>query len=236
MSSAACHRSWDDPSSWTRWASGLAAGPRTVVVLLIDLCGATLALLLAFWIDADLRAATRSLDLGSHILPMYIMVAGAVFLATGLPRRMWRFTGAGDLVAIGRAAALAVLALLAAGFLVDRLTTMPRAVPLILWFTQATLLIAPRLGYASLVRREQRLAASAQAREPVLLVGAGEACALFLKALERRPDLGLQVVGVLDQGARAIGRTLSGRFVRSFDDTRRATGRGGGLSRVASWA
>jgi lipopolysaccharide/colanic/teichoic acid biosynthesis glycosyltransferase len=200
----------DDTATWSRRASRLGARPRTIVILLIDLLGATSALLLAFGIESDLRSAARGLDFGSHLLPLYLLVAAGVFLVTGLPRRMWRFTGTDDLVAIGRATTFAVLALLAAGFLVDRLATMPRAVPLILWFTQAAMLIAPRLAYASLARREQRVAAGGRAREPVLLVGAGEACAVFLKAVARRPDLGLEVLGVLDDAPWSTGRTLSG--------------------------
>lgn len=183
---------------------------RTVAVLLIDLCSAAIALLLALWIESDLRAVARGFDLSAHLLPIYLLNAAAVFVATGLPGCLWRFTGTDDLSAICRATTLAVLALLATGFVVDRLATLLRAAPLILWLTQATMLIAPRVAYASLVRRERRIAAAWRPREPVLLVGAGEACAVLLKALARCPDHCLEVVGVLDNAPGSLGRTLSG--------------------------
>ena len=95
-------------------------------------------------------------------------------------------------------------------FLLNRMSEVPRSVPVIQWFLLIAMLGGPRLGWRlwqGRRRRQHRLLADKVAL-PVLLVGTGEGSRLFIEAMQRDPKTPYCVVGMLDLGRRDIGRVI----------------------------
>ena len=70
----------------------------------------------------------------------FTLIAGGVFLVTGLYRGIWRYASVPDLFNIARAAALTGLIFLPIMFLFTRLDTLPRSFLLINWLVLVALL------------------------------------------------------------------------------------------------
>ena len=77
----------------------------------------------------------------------FTLIAGAVFLVTGLYRGIWRYASLPDLFNITRAVSLTVLVFLPVMFVLTRLEALPRSTLLIDWFVLIALLGGPRLAY-----------------------------------------------------------------------------------------
>ena len=95
--------------------------PRALVAFLHDVLMAALAFVLALALrlgDEAWRALEEGLWLPAVI---FTAVAAVVFLFTGLYRGVWRYASLSDLVAIVRAATLALLVFLPVTFLLTRL-------------------------------------------------------------------------------------------------------------------
>lgn len=145
-------------------------------------------------------------------LPAWTIAWGAVaLLLAGLPFRLstqyWRFAGAADLLGVG-AAAVATAAIYPLALHEAGLPFPGPAFPVLHALTLAVLLALPRVVYR--LKQESRLPPEEGAAAPVLLVGAGEAADLFLRALasdRRRP---FHVVGLLSLGRAQTGRRIGG--------------------------
>jgi O-antigen biosynthesis protein WbqV len=175
---------------------------RIAVNVLVDGGLAVLAVPLARWIANPA---------GSVLHPAWLLAAGcASVLVAGLPFRLslqyWRFAGIGDLLGVAGCSALA--ALLFAPAMLAGASGNP-AFPVIHALTLLVLLGAPRVVYRR-VRGRKRGVIEPEA-DKVLLVGALEDADLFLRALaqDRRPAV--QVIGLLSQGVRQVGRRIQGR-------------------------
>jgi FlaA1/EpsC-like NDP-sugar epimerase len=141
--------------------------------------------------------------------PLWVAIAAVSFLASRLYRGVWRYASLQDLWAVAQAVTIAVLAFVPALFLVDRLESLPRSVPLILGLLQLVLLGGPRFFYrvAKDRRMERRRAAQ---RIPVLLIGAGDGAELFIRAMQNDPLAPYEPVGVIDDLGRRVGRVIHG--------------------------
>ncbi len=190
----------------------LLALDRRLVAFLHDLAMAAIS----FPLSLHLRLGPDQFDYADDALriglPIFVAVAAVVFLALGLYRGVWRYASMNDLMAILRAVALTILIFLPIMFLVSRLDGMPRSVLPINAFVLVCLLGAPRFlyrtvkdgGFAHLLERADPL------RVPVLLVGAGDAAELFIRAITRNRTAPFTVVGILDPGAGPAGRRIHG--------------------------
>ncbi len=133
-----------------------------------------------------------------------------LFSAFGLYRLVLRYVGVDTLIKLFAAVALGFSILLAVDFFMpaDQAT---RPVPIGVLFIQAILVL---LGAAA-IRLAARVLMYLRAARPdggrrVLIVGAGSAGSLLLREIQSRPDLGLTVVGFLDDNRALNGRTLNG--------------------------
>ena len=119
---------------------------RAVFAFLHDLVMAALSFVLALY----LRVGDEMLTiLEPKLIVLYgvafTLIAGGVFLVTGLYRGIWRYASLPDLFNIARAAALTGLIFLPVMFLFTRLDTLPRSFLLINWLVLVALLGGPRL-------------------------------------------------------------------------------------------
>ncbi len=152
---------------------------------------------------------------GGLIHPLWFIASGAITLLVGgvpfrMPLQYWRFSGVGDLFAIAGGAVVSA----ALFTLLFHLTGFPlpsATFPAILAMTLLLMLGALRIGYR--LSQAQRVRLSAEAIQPVLLVGADTAADLFLHALRRDRSSPLRIIGLLAQGGHQTGRRIQGHRI-----------------------
>jgi O-antigen biosynthesis protein WbqV len=171
---------------------------------------------LSFWLALYLRLGD---DFGSFPLEgtfiaslLFTATCGVVFWAHGLYRSVWAFASLRDLIEILRASTLAVAIFLATDFLTMRLEGVPRTVPFMAWFIMLAGLGGSRMTFRIL--RERRLSVlwerSGGGRVNVLLIGAGDEADIFLRAVSSNPQAAYNVVGILGENAKRVGRRIQG--------------------------
>ncbi len=152
---------------------------------------------------------------GGLIHPLWFVAGGAITLLVGgvpfrMPLQYWRFSGVADLFGIagGSVVSAALFALLfhATGFPLPSVTF-----PVIHAMTMLVLLGGLRIGYR--LAQAKRVRLSAEAVQPVLLVGADVAADLFLRAIHRDRSSPLRILGLLAQGGHQPGRRIQGHRI-----------------------
>lgn len=190
--------------------SNLFTQPRNLAVLLHDTAIAFAAVWAAFY----LRIGEDMLDQLDTVFEQAALYAGlaiAVYLVTGLYRHVWAYVSLADGIAIVRATTIVVLLFVPLMFLFTRLETVPRSVPIISWFVMVTFLAAPRLAYRFFKDRRLGFVGPEQAaREPVLMIGAGDEAAHFIRATQQDGDNRYRVVGLVTANPTRVGQVIHG--------------------------
>ncbi|KAB0681524.1 polysaccharide biosynthesis protein [Aureimonas leprariae] len=143
--------------------------------------------------------------------PAFGLLVALVGLVLGMNRGVWRYASLSDLLAIVKTASLSVAVFIVAHFLLVRLEAIPRSSIVIVWAFLIILLAAPRLLYR--IYRDRRDArryhgeTGAGVRN-VLLVGAGDNADLFLKMRSERGGSGYNILGIIDERGRRVGRFI----------------------------
>lgn len=172
---------------------------RIAVNILLDGVLAALAAPLARWLAAPQDGLLH---------PLWFLAGGAItLLVSGVPFRMpqqyWRFSGVSDLLGIaGASIASSVLfscGLVAVGFPLPSLTF-----PIIYALVLLVMLGGLRVGY----RLAHRIALRRANLRRVVLIGADTVADLYLRALERNPEAGIRVVGLVALGTHQAGRRI----------------------------
>ncbi len=145
-------------------------------------------------------------------LVVFTLVCGLVFHFVGLYRGIWRYASLNDLVAIMRAASLAILLFLAITFLMTRLESVPRTSLIINWFVLVSMLGAPRVMYRVFKDRgfDHLFERESQIRTPVVLLGAGDAAEVFIREMARDRQAPYEVLAVIDEKGTRVGRSIHG--------------------------
>ena len=172
------------------------------------LCAFVLAL--ALRLNADFTALPIVAVAISAVL--FTATCAIVFSLCGLYRSVWAFTSMADLLKIVRAVTIAVVTYVVVAFLLMRLAGTPRTVPFITWFILIAGLSGSRVFFRLL--RERRLSTlwerSGSGRVNVLLVGAGDEADVFMRALSTNPHAPFNVVGILGENDKRVGRSIHG--------------------------
>jgi FlaA1/EpsC-like NDP-sugar epimerase len=181
---------------------------RAALAFVHDCAAVALAWCAAFWLRFNLDIPEEFQGAMWQRLPWVMAAYGAVFVASGLYRGLWRYASLPDLqrillaVGVGSLAAPAVLAL-------ARLAAeVPRSVYLLAPVLLVVAMGASRLAYRAW--KEGRLLAVVRQPQaaPVLVLGAGQAASLLLRdlAASRR----WRVAGLLDDDRAKHGAELLG--------------------------
>ena len=177
-----------------------------------DIAMAALAFILSMYmrLGPDFRGAYVHATV--HALPVFIGVSGFSFLVFRLYRGLWRFASMQDLLLVGQAVTLAVVLFLPALYFAGFLENIPRSVPLILWFVMLIALGGPRFVYRAV--KDRRLSISretrARGRIPVILIGAGDGAAQFIRAMHGAQAPYWVVAALDDEGLGLTGRKIHG--------------------------
>jgi FlaA1/EpsC-like NDP-sugar epimerase len=172
----------------------------------------------SFWLSLYLRVGDDIFDIPSQLLVSYglafAVIAGAVFWGTGLYRGIWRYASLPDVVALLRAVTIVMLVFFPAMFVATRLDGLPRSLIGINWLVLAALLGGPRFGYRLFKDRSfGRLLERGAARNgsvPVLLIGARDGAAMFIREMASDPARLYRVVGIISDSSSRVGRALAG--------------------------
>lgn len=190
----------------------LARFDRVTLSMAIDVAMAALAFVLALWLRLgdDFWDYPEDFIWGGTLV--FAAAAGVAFWITGLPRGVWRYAGADDLIQAARAVTLALLLFLPAMFLWQRLEVMPRSALFIVWTVLFALLAGPRLLYRALREGTLDLTAAGPRSEQVqvLVVGANDGAELFIQANRRRRRAPYFVLGLIDEAGHRTGRRIGG--------------------------
>ncbi len=182
------------------------------IAFIHDLVMAALSFLLSLWLRLGDALWTswdgRRLALATGL---FTLIAALVFLSQRMYRGIWRYASTRDLIALTRATTMTILVFLPALFLLTRLEDLPRSTLVINWFALLALLGGPRFVYRILKDRRLDLPGDGDGgrRIPVLLVGAGDASDLFLRASSRGAAQ-YRAVGILSQRSGRVGRGIHG--------------------------
>jgi len=184
----------------------------------------------SFWLSLYLRIGDALFDYPGRLLLGYDLaftaIAAATFWWTGLYRGIWRYASLPDLLALLRAVSIVVLVFFPLMFVVTRLVDLPRSLVGINWLVLMALLGGPRFAYRlfkdrslsfrRLLERQQRSTAV-----PVLLIGARDGAAMFIREMASDPDRLYRVVGILADTSSRVGRDLGGvPVLGTIDDLR----------------
>ena len=142
----------------------------------------------------------------------FAAVAGAVFWWTGLYRGLWRYASLPDLLGLLRAVSIVVLVFFPLMFVFNRAEDLPRSLPGINWLVLMAMLGGPRFAYRAYKDRGfgHILERGSQAGIPVLLIGAREGAAMFIREMASDPDRLYRVVGIVSGNDSRVGRQLVG--------------------------
>lgn len=183
-----------------------------LVRLAIDsgIAAASLPLAVLLRVQAGLTGEMQSVVLLGA--PVIGVLGAVIFALVGLPHQVWRHASVRDLSQIIRAVTITIAAFVLVMFALTRLDEIPRSTPVIQWFMLITMLGGVRLVARRWNRDRPKVEklGDPQARVRVLLLGAGDETAQFLRALQRDRGNRYDVVGIIDSTGANVGDQLHG--------------------------
>lgn len=150
------------------------------------------------------------------VLPVLIVVRLGTFVAFGLYQRVWRYASVAELqaivLAVSVSSAVAYAVVYAVGAVDPSQSGFPRTIPVV--DTLLNLALIGGLRFSLLLFRLGRQGAPAGTR--AIVVGAGSSGVAIARQVRQDPDLGLQLVGFVDdaerKGHRLLGLPVLGRL------------------------
>jgi O-antigen biosynthesis protein WbqV len=144
---------------------------------------------------------------------VFASVCLAVLLITGRSFRSWRFVSLTDLLLLVRDIGIVVAAFAVLNFILTRLDSVPRSVPLIACFVMVSTMGGVRVLYRGYVERRPRLGLRALTRKDpvyVLAYGATAETESFLRSVQIETDSAYRVVGIIDDDSASRDRSIGG--------------------------
>lgn len=186
---------------------------RTALAFIHDIGAAAAGWLLAYWLRFNLSIPPEYLPSALSTLIWVVPVQGLAFWRFGLYRGIWRFASLPDLRRILTAVGLSALLIPLILFMFRIHAVVPRSV---LILDPVVLLLV--MGGSRLVYRawkEHKFGALAHERQPLIILGAGNAAASLVRELAHSSEW--RVVGLLDdkhtrQGRDVYGITVLGKL------------------------
>ena len=185
---------------------------RARIAYIHDVCMASISFPLSLFLRVGSDMSYFAAPFLLEAMTLFTAVAAVVFWLANMYRGVWRYASLNDLVAITKAVTLVVLIFLPLLFLASRLQDFPRSLPLINWFVLLVLLGGPRFLYRIFKdrRMEHVLEANGTNRVPALLIGAGDSAELFIREQIRDKAAAYQLLGVIDETGKRVGREIHG--------------------------
>jgi FlaA1/EpsC-like NDP-sugar epimerase len=178
-----------------------------------DVVMAALSFLLSFYLRVGDSLPDYSPALIAGYDVAFAAIAAGVFWWTGLYRGIWRYASLPDMLSLLRAVTIVMLLFFPAMFVITRLDELPRSMPFINWLVLMALLGGPRFAYRAykdrglghILERTHRSSSI-----PVLLIGARDGAAMFIREMASDPARLFRVVGIIADSGSRVGRELAG--------------------------
>lgn len=179
---------------------------RRIFEVFLDLILITIAYYAAYLLrfEGDLAA---NFDYFLKSLPIMIACQMLWFFTLGIYKGIWRSTSLRDLIGYVKAVSAGTITPVLIILLVYRFYSFSRAVFAIYWVLMIILVSLSRLSFRLLdenIKKENRHG------KPTLVYGAGVGGQMAIKEVETNLDLGLTIVGFMDDNKRIHGREING--------------------------
>jgi O-antigen biosynthesis protein WbqV len=178
---------------------------KTILLLATDMLIAAVALFGAYFLRYNLYVPPN-FDSVLLYVAFYCVISGVMFFLFGVHRGVWRFSSLSDLRNIVLATTATMLLFLLTMFLVDRLASIPRSVPLIAWFMVIVLLSAPRVAYRIWMTRQ--LPNSDRVR--LLIFGSAAESERVIRRFGLESSGTHSVIGIVEFDSNLAGRKVRG--------------------------
>jgi FlaA1/EpsC-like NDP-sugar epimerase len=203
---------------------------KKTAIVLHDLAMTALAVWLAFVVRFDGVPFDERIRHLPTFLPLFVILAGAIYWFFSLYESKWRFASLPDLSNIVRAVTVLAVALM----VVDYVLVAPnlygffffgKITIALYWLLQLFLLGGPRLAYRYLKYSQSRQSAAREATTPTLLMGRAVDVEVVLRAIETGAIKRLKPVGILSPRADDLGQSIRGvRVLGVLSDLERIAG------------
>lgn len=139
------------------------------------------------------------------VAALAVVIIPFVFWRTGVYARYWRYASVEEVLLLVGSVTIGVVLVGGIGLAVTRLGIrlpsdyfVPRSVPLIFLLLALGVTAGPRLAVRIAARYQGGGSQCDASPVPVLIMGAGDAGAMIVRELQRNPQLGMDVVGFVD--------------------------------------
>lgn len=182
-----------------------------VLQVVLDGLLATLAFVCSYLIRFDGHPEAQYIDQFSLLVIPLALVKLTVNWIFGVYRRLWRYTGLTEVMELGLSllfVSTTLLALRLLGLISIHGQQISQSIIIIDCGLSFLLLVSPRILRRLQTEHRQRRHWRQPVRKRALLIGAGEAGQLVLRELNQRPDLGVDVVGLLDDDPQKLRKRI----------------------------
>jgi FlaA1/EpsC-like NDP-sugar epimerase len=181
--------------------------PRTLLALLHDVLVAIFAWVAAYLLRFNFSIPPEHLQYMWQSVLLVSSLQGAIFVAYGLYRGIWRFASLPDLKRIIFAVGSAAVLVAALMFMLSTNIRVPRSVLILDPLLLTLMMGGSRFAYRAW-KEHQLYGVSFKQGAPVIILGAGEAAVALVKDLARSTQW--RVVGLLDDDKLMLGREVHG--------------------------
>lgn len=196
---------------------------KKILIVGHDLVATALAVTLAFVMRFEGQAFDER---GVHLpafLPVFVVLAGGVYLFFGLYRSKWRFASLPDLFNIFKAVSVLTIFLVVADYVLVSpqfygFYFFGKVTIALYWLLQMFLLGGPRLAYRYFRYARSRQSVAREARMAAVLIGRASEVEVVLRGIEAGTIRKLKPVGILSPREADLDQTIRGVPVIGLTD------------------
>lgn len=181
---------------------------RRIFEVVLDAILIVIAYYFAYLLRFGAIENTDNWGLFIQTLPILIIIKLAAFLAVGVYRGIWRYTGIGDFVTFFKAVLYGSIGSLIAILLISRFINFSRAVFVIDGILLFIALSGSRLAFRLI--RQVLPASNKKDGTKVLIYGAGDGGELILREIFNNPDLNYNPIAFIDDNPLKKGKVIHG--------------------------
>lgn len=203
--------------------------PKRLAQIAVDIFTLAFAFIAAYLLRFDFALPAQAIKYASFQLPYIVALEYGMIVTAGAHRVVWRFVSASDIVTLARPLVAATVVLVIVRIAMPHLPlgqriylTVPFGVILINFFLATMVFMGVRISRRLLTERSDRLNISRPAkRRRMILIGAGKSGVQVAQEVTRRPDLGMDLVGFVDDDPMKLGTSVCGyRVLAKIADLR----------------
>lgn len=149
------------------------------------------------------------------MITLAMVLTPLIFRWFGIYSHYWVYASVEELLLLGRAVTTAtvltgILSILSISLLLGSLQTFPLSIPFIFYLLALTATTIPRVIARIMYGRVQQHRLPSTDISPVIVMGAGDAGTMIVRELRRNPQIGMDVIGFLDDDPAKLHMRIHG--------------------------